>query len=97
LLQLQPEIGRYRERGLRYILITGASAETMQSVLTDLELDIMVLSDPLDKIAFDLDVRGWPTGMLFDREGNLVERTIGWTANGSLEKWKRKVDDQLEE
>jgi YD repeat-containing protein len=96
LLQLQPEIASYHEKGLQFLLITADSQETIETIFEEYSVDIPVLSDPANQIASSLGVQGWPTGMLFDRNGRLVEKTIGWNPSGSLAAWKRKADAELD-
>lgn len=91
---MQPEIEAYRDRGLRFVLITSDNEETIKAVLEEYELDVPVLSDPGDKIAIELGIQGWPSGLLFNRKGELVARTLGW-GNDSLDKWKDLVEGEL--
>ena len=92
---MQPEISRYEARGLRFILITGDSKETINTVLQKNDLHIMVLSDPGNKVAASNGIQAWPTGLIFDRSGRLVHKTIGWDGNSSLQIWQAKVEEVL--
>lgn len=92
---MQPEIEAYRDRGFQLVLITADDEETIKAVLEEYDLDVTVLSDPGDKIAIKLGIQGWPTGLLFDREGGLVSTTLGWSSEGSVKKWKEMVENEL--
>jgi len=92
---LQPQLKQYRDDGLQYVLITDDSKETILHAVGQDLTDIVVLSDPNNTIASQLGVEGWPTGMLFSREGHLVNKTIGWKADGSLQAWKSEVEAEL--
>jgi peroxiredoxin len=95
MLQLQPEIDRYREDGLTVLVATPDPPQVMQSVLDLYGLDVVVLDDRGGSLRQLFNIRGIPTGFLFDREGNLVDTTVGWNREQSLSVWVEKVEQVL--
>lgn len=95
MLQLQPEIERYREDGLSVVLVTGDSEEVVAAVLEEYHLDVTVLDDRDRSIRGIFGVRSYPSGYLFNRQGRLVETCIGWNSEESLAEWKAGVEQAL--
>jgi hypothetical protein len=95
MLQLQPEIDRYRKDGLTVLVATPDPPQVMRSVLDLYELDVVVLDDRGGSLRQLFNIRGIPTGFLFDREGNLVDTTVGWNREQSLSVWIEKVEQVL--
>lgn len=89
---MQPEIEKYRAQGLQFILITADSKEIMQGVVEQYDLDVMILHDPQDQIAFAHGIQSWPTGLIFNREGHLEHKMNGWSAESSLHAWRAQVE-----
>jgi peroxiredoxin len=94
-LQLQPEIEQYRDDGLTVLLATPDSPEVMQTILERYELNVLVLDDRRGNLRQMFNIRGIPTGFLFDREGNLVDSMVGWHREQSLPEWVEKVEQVL--
>lgn len=94
---MQPEVERYREEGLTVLVATADSKDVMQYVLDQYNLDVVVLDDRSGKLRQLYKVRGVPTGVLYDREGNLVDTIVGWHREQSLPAWIEKVEQALNE
>ena len=94
---MQPEIERYKEDGLIILMAASDSKEVTQSVLDRYGLDVVVLDDRDGRVRQLFEIRGVPTGVLYDREGNLVETTVGWHQEKSLPLWIEKVEAVLYE
>lgn len=92
---MQPEIERYREDGLIVILVAGDDKEVIQSVLEEYQLEVITLDDRNNRLEGLFEVSGWPAGFLFDREGRLVDSTLGWSEGSSLPLWRDKVESEL--
>ena len=95
MLQLQPEIERYREDGLSVVLVTGDSEEVVAAILEEYHLDVTVLDDRDRSIRGIFGVSRYPSGYLFDRQGRLIETYTGWNSEESLAHWKAKVEQAL--
>jgi peroxiredoxin len=76
-------------------MITGDSPEVIQAVLDQYDLVVPVLDDRNRSLARLLGVSGLPSGFLFDREGRLIEQSVGWHREHSLPAWKKKVENAL--
>jgi peroxiredoxin len=95
LLQLQPVMESYREKGLALLIAAAASSAEMRGVLERCRLKATVLDDRSGALTRQFAVQAFPSGLLFDRAGILVDVSEGWRRESSLQEWKRKVEEVL--
>ncbi len=96
MLQLQPLLDEYESRGLVIITVAADSDEHIKEFWEENGLEMAVLSDTDYSISSSFDVRGYPTGYFIDREGLIVDKSVGW-GGSSLKKWIEKAEKLLPE
>ena len=42
------------------------------------------------------DIPGFPSGFLLDRDGKIIQRSVGWGGEESLSLWREKVEQAVE-
>ena len=95
LLQLQPVLDRYHAKGLSLLIAAAASPAAMRGFLERCRLQAAVLDDSRGILTRQFAVQVFPAGLLFDREGILVDVSVGWRRESSLPEWEGKVNGLL--
>ena len=95
LLQLQPLVESYREKGLALLIAAAASPAVMGGLLERCRFKATILDDRCGLLTRQFAVQAFPAGLLFDRAGILVDVTVGWRRESSLPEWERKVNELL--
>ncbi len=92
MLQLQPYLAEWRERGFDVLLITLADKTTAIAYLEAQGLvGLPVLHDPAQAMIKAYHVSGVPTSIIVNGEGVVQEVKVGW-GGGSLDSLKALVD-----
>lgn len=94
MLQLQPFIERWKEDGIEVALVTTESPVKMAEFVDKNSLDVTVLFDAKGKVARLYQVTGIPDGLLIDRQGTLLYRSLGWGPD-SLSSLQSAIDKVL--
>ncbi|NLW07271.1 MAG: TlpA family protein disulfide reductase [Clostridia bacterium] len=91
---MQPFIGQWQKAGIEVVLVTTDSPARIKEFLAKNSLDFTVLLDDRGQVARLYRVSGIPDGLLIDRQGTLLYRSLGW-GPGSLEKLQAAIDKVL--
>lgn len=77
-LQLQPYIQNWRDRGIELLIVTSASAKDMTAFISKHDLTITVLLDSERQATRLYGVSGIPATFVIDRDGVPRQRKAGW-------------------
>ncbi len=71
-------------------IVSADSDKELKTFFSEKKLAASIVRDPMGSIIMAYGVDGIPTSCYFDKQGKLVDRSVGW-GTGSLAKFKEKV------
>ena len=96
MLQLQPKMEEYKNKGVEFITITLDNEDTVRSFWSDNELTGDVFLDTQGSIISNYGVMSVPHGLFIDQEGNVTYERTGWSGT-PLEDWQQEADELISE
>jgi len=73
---------KYKDQGLKIIAVNvDENSADADKFLTDTPAEFMILRDPEGNLAKQYKLVGMPTSLLFDTQGKLVSRHVGFKKN----------------
>jgi peroxiredoxin len=96
MLQLQPMIGQWKDKGLETVVVTTDSRASIDDFFSKHPIDLTVLFDDKGEAGQAYQVMATPTGFLANRQGILKYNSVGWT-EGKLPELQAEIDQALSE
>lgn len=90
-LQLQPELEKFKEQGLDFYLVIAGRERELKAFFERYPVAANVVWDKEFVIFRDYDVEGLPATFFVDKKGMIEETKLGWGKN-SLTELKSLVD-----
>lgn len=90
MLQLQPELPALKEQGVDFYIVSMDSEKELKAFFGEKKVAASIVRDSMGSVFMAYGVDGIPTSCYFDKQGKLVDQTVGW-GTGSLAKFKEKV------
>lgn len=92
MLQLQPNLDAWSERGLDVIFVTMATGQSAKAFLDQNKVTgLQVLLDPWQAMTKKYLVKGVPTSYIIDQQGVVRYAKVGWGSD-SLDQVTKEID-----
>lgn len=90
-LQLQPELEGFKERGLDFYFVIAGRERELKAFFERYVVSAAVVWDKELEIFWDYDVEGLPVTFFVNKDGVVQETKLGWSKD-SLTEFKVLVD-----